>query len=74
MTLMGWSNPSRKKPTGEKLQEAIDCYRRKHRADPAVCLTSLVDAAELGPDTEIPVRGVPHIQRYVFYVGTEDGQ
>lgn len=55
----------------QKLQNAIEGYRRKFGAEPAICLTSEADAAELARVTDFPVRAESFIGRHTFYIGVE---
>jgi hypothetical protein len=69
---LGWYDPDKRFPAERKLAEAIERYVEKFGEEPAICLTSAADAAELEGKTEFPVRAVTFISRYTFYVGVED--
>lgn len=72
MMFLGWYDPDKKFPAERKLAEAIDRYVEKFGSEPAICLTSAADAAELEGKTAFPVRAVTFISRYTYYVGVED--
>lgn len=72
---LGWYDPDKKRPARLKLEAAIERYVEKFGDEPATCLTSALDAAELKADHDAPrldVRGVAFLPRYTFYVGVED--
>lgn len=72
---LGWYDPDKKKPARKKLVDAIDRYAEKFGVPPEACLVSPVDAAELAADSrapQVPIRAVPYIPRWTFYVGVDD--
>ncbi len=72
---LGWYDPDKKKPARQKLSEAVERYVEKFGEEPQACLTSLTDAGELTGGTrapDLPVKGVPFIPRFTFYVGVEE--
>jgi hypothetical protein len=72
---LGWYDPDKKRPARYKLEAAIERYVEKFGGEPQTCLTSAVDAAELGADHDAPaidIRGVSFLPRFTFYVGVED--
>jgi hypothetical protein len=69
---LGWYDPDRKKKSATKLAEAVERYVEKFGHQPAVCLTSFADAAELDGKAQMPVRGVTFIGRHTYYVGVDD--
>lgn len=72
---LGWYDPDKKRPAREKLRDAIERYIEKFGSEPATCLTSEADAAELAADKKVPdlpVKAVAFIPRHTFYVGVED--
>ena len=69
---LGWYDPDKKRPTSEKLAEAVERYVEKFGSEPEICLTSAADAVELDGKTDLPVRAVSFISRHTFYVGVEE--
>lgn len=69
LPFLAWHDGDKKKPTAEKVQDAIDRFRRKWGVDPTVVLTSCADAAELAGFDELDVQPKTFIQRHDYYVG-----
>lgn len=76
---LAWYDPDRKKPASQKVAEGIERYVEKFGTAPNLILTSQLDAAELAappkrnqpPAPPLPVRIVPFIARWTFYIGQE---
>lgn len=72
---LSWYDPDKKKPARRKLNDAIERYAEKFGVPPEACLVSPIDAAELAADRrapDVPIRAVPFVPRWTFYVGVED--
>jgi hypothetical protein len=79
---LGWYDPDRKKPARRKVAEGIERYQEKFGITPDVILTNQIEAEELAtppkrtqrdepPTPNLPVRAVPYIPRWTFYIGIE---
>ena len=76
---LGWYDPDRKKPASQKVAEGIERYVEKFGTTPDLILTGELDAADLAappkrnqpPAPALPVRTVPFIPRWTFYIGCE---
>lgn len=77
-TYLAWSDPSRRRPVTEKVQQAAERFIEKTGRVPGVVLCHPDDAAMLGTETAVTlngtatalvVRGVGFVGRHTFYVG-----
>ena len=77
--LLGWYDPDKKKPTRDKVREAMDRYREKFGGEPTTLLMNPAHGAEipegwpvLAGGAVVAVETRAFIPRNTFYVGVED--
>lgn len=69
MRYLVWYDPDVRRTVVEKIQDALDAYRRRFSTTPNVVLVSATDTAELAG---VEVRSERTVQPHHFWVGHTD--
>jgi len=70
MQFFVWYDDSPKKPTADKMQEAIAAYVERFKMRPSLVLVNAIDHVQM---TEVTVRAERTVQPNSFWVGRDDG-